>query len=95
MVVEICVSEFNRNISSCGVISFLGKQADLQNKLHLITPGQKLKFKMKKDFYKNKIESELGKVDTKKLFNMPQDNVLNFGTLCRKKNKTIGEKRKT
>lgn len=50
---------------------------------------------MKKDFYKNKIESEPGKVDTKKLFNMPQDNVLNFGTLCRKKNKTIGEKRKT
>ena len=25
---------------------------------------------------------------------MPQDNVLNFGILCRKKNKTIGEKRK-
>lgn len=95
MVGETCVSEFNRNISSYGVISFLGKQADLENKLHLITPGQKLKFKMKKDFYKNKIESEPGKVDTKKLFNMPQDNVLNFGTLCRKKNKTIGEKRKT
>ena len=49
MVVETCVSEFNRNISLYGVISFLGKQADLENKLHLITPGQKLKFNMKKD----------------------------------------------
>ena len=94
MVVGTCVSEFNRNISSYGVISFLGKQADLENKLHLITPGQKLKFNMKKDFYQNKTEFQLGKVDTKKLFNMPQDNVLNFGILCRKKNKTIGEKRK-
>ena len=47
--------ELSRNISSYGVISFPGKQADLDNKLHLITPGQKLKFHVMRDFYKNKV----------------------------------------
>ena len=60
MVVETYVRELNRNISSYEVISFLGKQTDLENKLHLITPRQKLKFNIKKDFHKNKIEFELG-----------------------------------
>ena len=32
-------------------ISFLGKQADLENKLQLITPKQKRKFNVKRDFY--------------------------------------------
>ena len=84
----------NRNISLYGVISFLGKQADLENKLHLITPGQKLKFSVKKDFYKNKIEFKLGKACAKKLFNTPRDNVLNFGITRTKKSKTIDEERK-
>ena len=94
MVVETYVSELNRNISSCGVISVLGKQADLDNKLYLITPGQRLKFNLKKDFYKNKVEFELGKVHTKKLFKISRDNVSNFAILCTKKNNNIGEKRK-
>ena len=69
MVIETYVSKLNRNILSYKVISFLGKQADLENKLHLITLGQKLKFNAKKDFHKNKTEFELGKVHTKKSFN--------------------------
>ena len=88
------MSELNRNISSYGVILILGKQADLDNKLYLITPGQRLKFSLKKDFYKNKVEFELGKVHTKKLFKIPRDNVSNFSILCTKKSNNIGEKRK-
>ena len=94
VVVETYVSELNRNISSYGVISVLGKQAGLDNKLHLIKPGQRLKFNLKKDFYKNKVEFELGKVHTKKLFKISRDNVSNFAILCTKKNNNIGEKRK-
>ena len=36
MAAETYVSKLNRNISSYGVISFLGRQVDLNNKLHLI-----------------------------------------------------------
>ena len=91
MVVETYVSESNRNISSCGMISLLGKQASLEKKLYLIRPRQKLKFNVKKDFYKNKIEFELGRVRTKKSFNTLLDNNLNLGILCTKKNKTISD----
>ena len=91
MVVETYVSESNRNMSSCGMISLLGKQASLEKKLYLITPRQKLKFNVKKDFYKNKIEFELGRVRTKKSFNTLLDNNLNLGILCTKKNKTISD----
>ena len=59
------------------VISFLGKQVDLENKLQLITPKQKRKFNVKRDSYKNKVEFELGKVQTKKSFSKPRDNILN------------------
>ena len=52
-----------------------------------------VKIKSKKDVYKNKIELKLGKVHTKTSFSTPRDNVLNFGVLCTKKNKTIGKKR--
>ena len=34
MVVETYLSKLNRNMSSQGVVSFLGKQTDLENKLH-------------------------------------------------------------
>ena len=54
--------------------------------------SHKLKFNLKKDAYKSKIELKLGKVHTKTLFSTPWDNVLNFGILCTKRNKTIGEK---
>ena len=93
MVVETYKNELNRNILSYGVISFLGKPADLDNKLHLITPGQKLKFSVKNGFYKNKEEFELRKVHTDKSFNTPRDNILNFAILLLKKNSTIGQKR--
>ena len=54
--------------------------------------SHKLKFNLKKDAYKSKIELKLGKVHTKTSFSTPWDNVLNFGILCTKRNKTIGEK---
>ena len=41
----------------------------------------------------NKVGFELGKVHAKMLFSTTRDNVLNFGILCTKKNKTVAEKR--
>ena len=55
-------------------------------------PEHKLKFNLKKDDYKNKIEFKLGKVHAKASFSTPQYNVLNFGILYTKRNKTIGKK---
>ena len=85
------MSELNENISIYGLIAFLGKTTNKDNKLHLITPEHKLKFNIKKDTYK--IELKLGKVHTKTLFSTPRDNVLNFGILYTKIIKTIGEKK--
>ena len=67
-----------------------------KNKLDLIRPNDNLKFQLKKDVYKNSLSFELGKVHTKKSFNVVSDKVFNFGILRSKKNKkkTIGEKRR-
>ena len=93
MITETYVSELNENISLYGLVAFLRKTTSKDNKLHLITPEHKLKFNLKKDVYKNKIELKLGKVHTKTSFSTPRDNVLNFGILYTKRNKTIGKKR--
>ena len=93
MIIETYVSELNENISIYDLIAFLGKTTNKDNKLHLITPEHKLKFNLKKDTYKNKMELKLGKVHTKTSFSTPQDNVLNFGILCTKRNKILGKKR--
>ena len=93
MITETYVSELSENISIYNLIAFLGKTTNKDKKLHLITPKHKLKFSLKKDTYKNKIELKLGKIHTKSSFSTLQDNVLNFGILCTKRNKTIGEKR--
>ena len=66
-----------------------------KNKLDLIRPNDNLKFQLKKDVYKNSLSFELGKVHTKKSFNVVSDKVFNFGILRSKKTKkTIGEKRR-
>ena len=87
MKTETYVSELNENISIYDLIAFLGKTANKDNKLHLITPKHRLKFNLKKDVYKNKIKLKLGKVHTKTSFSIPQDDVFNFGILFIKRNK--------
>ena len=71
IITETYVSELKENISTYGLIKFLGKTNNKDNKLHLMTPEQKLKFNLKKDAYKNKIELKLGKVHIKTLFSTP------------------------
>ena len=91
MITETFVTELNENASTYDLISFSG-ETKTGNKLHLTTPHNKLKFNLKKDIYKNKAGFELGKVHTKMLFSTRRDNVLNFGILCTRKNKTVGKK---
>ena len=71
IITETYVSELNENISTYGLIVFLEKTNNKDNKLHLMTPEQNLKFNLKKDAYKNKIELKLGKVHIKTLFSTP------------------------
>ena len=61
-------NELNEKISIHGLITFVRKTTNKDNKMHLIMPEQKLKFNLKKDVYKNKTELKLGKVHTKTLF---------------------------
>ena len=92
MITETFVTELNENTSMYGLISFSGN-TKTDRKLYLITPHNQLKFNLKKDIFKNKVGFELGKVYTKTSFSTARDNVLNFGILCSRKNKTAGEKR--
>ena len=78
-------------VTEFGFVSFSGEGKD-NNKLDLITPNKKLKFNMKKDVYKNRITLNLGKVYTKTSFSTTRNNVLNFGLLCTKNNRSVGEK---
>ena len=92
MITETFVTELNQKRLTFGLVSFSDKAKD-NNKLDLITPNRKLKFNMKKDIYKNRITLNLGKVHTKTSFSTTRNNVLNFGLLYTKKNKSVGEKR--
>ena len=92
MVAETYVSGLNENISIYGLIAFMGKTNNKDNKLPLIKPEPKLKFNLKKDVYKKK-EFKLRKVHTKTSFSTPRNNVLNFDIFCTKRNKTIGKKK--
>ena len=78
------MTKLNKNISTYCLISFSG-QTKTDNKLHLISPNNKLKFDLKKDVYKNRVKFELGKVHTKTLFSTTSDNMLNFPILCKQK----------
>ena len=92
MIIETFVTELNKNTLTYCLISFSG-ETKTDKKWHLITPHNNLKFNLKKDIYKNKVGFELGKVHTKTSISTTRDNVLNFGILCTRKNKTVGEKR--
>ena len=67
MITEMYENELNEKISIHGLITFVRKTTNKDNKMHLIMPEQKLKFNLKKDVYKSKTELKLGKVHTKTL----------------------------
>ena len=64
MIAETYVSGLNENISIYGLIAFMGKTNNKDNKPPLIKPEPKLKFSLKKYAYKKK-EFKLGKVHNK------------------------------
>ena len=59
----------------------------------LIKPADNLKFELIDDIFKNSLSFELGKVHTRKSFNVVSDKVFNFAILQTEKNKRTGEKR--
>ena len=65
MITETYLSELNENILIYGLIAQLGKTNSKENKLHLITAEHKLKFDLKTDAYRNKLELKLGQDNTK------------------------------
>ena len=91
MITETFVTELSKNFSTYGLISFSG-ETKKYNKLTLIPPSSKLKFNLRKGFYKNNVGFELGKVHPKTSISTTRDNVLNFGILCTQK-KLAGGKR--
>ena len=72
MITKTFVTELNKNTSTYDLISFCG-ETKTDNKLHLITPHNKLKLNLKKDIYNNKVGFELGKVHTKTSFSTTRD----------------------
>ena len=56
-------------------------------------PAVNLKLELIDDVYKNSLTFELGKVHTKKSFNVLSEKKFNFGLLRIEKNKRTGEKR--
>ena len=92
MITETFVTELNEGFSTNGLISF-SDETKTDNKLALISLSSTLKFNLKKDFYKIKVDFESDKVHTKASFSTTCGNVQNFNILSTKKNKTVGEKR--
>ena len=93
MITKAFVTKLSKSFSTYGLISFSG-ETKTDNKLVLISPSSKWKFNLKKDVDKNNVSFELGKVHTETSFSTTHDNnVLSFGILCTRKNKTADEKR--
>ena len=63
MITGSFLTKLNENISTYSLIPFSG-ETKTDNKLHLISPNNKLKFNLKKDIYKNRVKFELGRVHT-------------------------------
>ena len=55
--------------------------------MDLIKPADNLKFELIEDVYKSSLSFELGKVHTKKSFNIVSDKVFNFAILRTEKTK--------
>ena len=63
-------TELQKQFYIYGLIYFSGEQKD---KLHLIRPKNKLKFRLVKDIYKKQMKFEIAKVHEKKTFNVDGD----------------------
>ena len=66
MKTETYGGELNEKTSIHGLITFLRKTTNKDNKIHLIMPEQKLKFNLNKGVYKNKTELKLGNFTQKR-----------------------------
>ena len=62
--------------------------------MSLILPQNKLKFNVERDIYEKVLIFELEKLHEKNLIFTSKDDILNFGILCKKRSKFIGQKRK-
>ena len=64
----------NQNFSTYGLISFSG-ETKANNKLNLVTLGNKLKINTKKDTYRKNLSFRLGKVHMDTSFSVARDNI--------------------
>ena len=86
------VTELGKDFSIYSLISHSGENKE-DAKLDLIKPTDCLKFQVLKDFYRNSLSFELGKVLENRSFTMVGDRIFNLGLLKTKKHKAIGQKR--
>ena len=92
MIKSTFTTEMQKEFNIYGLIYFSG-EAKENNKLHLVRPKSKLKFRFSKETYKKEIKFELSKVHKKKTFNVVGDYISNFSML-RTEKYSIGQKRK-
>ena len=90
MIKPTFTTELQKHFYIYGLIYFSGEQKD---KLHLIRPKNKLKFRLVKDIYKKQMKFEIAKVHEKKTFNVDGDYIWNLSILTTEKT-GIGQKRK-
>ena len=86
-------TELQTDFNIYGLVNFSSKTDKENEKLHIISPKNYLKFNTIDDTYKNDLKIELTKVHTKKTFEIVDNKAYNFGILCTEDEK-VGEKRK-
>ena len=86
-------TELQTDFNIYGLVNFSSKTDKENEKLHIISPKNYLKFDTIDDTYKNDLKIELTKVHTKKTFEIVDNKAYNFGILCTEDEK-VGEKRK-
>ena len=90
MILPTFTTELQQQFNIYGLIYFSGEQKD---KLDLVKPTTKLKFRVSEDIYKKQIKFEIAKVHAKKTFNIGGSYISNFSILRTEKG-GIGNKRK-
>ena len=86
-------TELQTDFNIYGLVNFSSKTDKENEKLHIISPKNYLKFNTIDDTHKNDLKIELTKVHTKKTFEIVDNKAYNFGILCTEDEK-VGEKRK-
>ena len=86
-------TELQTDFNIYGLVNFSSKTDKENEKLHIISPKNYLKFNTIDDTYKNNLKIELTKVHTKKTFEIVDNKAYNFGILCTEDEK-VGVKRK-